>query len=230
MLSLPTITNLIIHMKNRITSIFLVLFVFVFTACKNDLKKEQVQDDTATDSIYSNIDDVLEEDYEAGDEEIKEFGIIETIEDGGYPFFVVTVNFVERNIKHDFNLNIEAIDMDMEELATLTDQWATIYYTANIENFLYDLQYKGESVFGEYAPEKTDPSWKKITGILSGAAEVTAGDLPDTVTVTDTNGNAMEFGLFIDAETVKANGKEVTAFYEVRGVNTITHIQPSQED
>ena len=120
--------------------------------------------------------------------------------------------------------------MDMEELATLTDQWATIYYTANIENFLYDLQYKGESVFGEYAPEKTDPSWKKITGILSGAAEVTAGDLPDTVTVTDTNGNAMEFGLFIDAETVKANGKEVTAFYEVRGVNTITHIQPSQED
>jgi len=217
-------------MKNRIISIFLVLFVFVFSACKNDPKKESIQDDTATDSIFSNIDDVVEEDYEAGDEEIREFGIIETIEDGGYPFFVVTVNFVERNIKHDFNLNIEAIDMDMEELATLTDQWATIYYTADIENFLYDLQYKGESVFGEYAPEKTDPSWKKITGVLSGAAEVTAGDLPDTVTVTNEEGTTLNFDIFIDAETVKANGNQVTAFYEVRGVNTITHLQLSGQN
>ena len=86
-------------MKNLQLPLVLLLFLFAITACKNDLKKEQVQDDTATDSIYSNIDDVLEEDYEPGDEEIREFGIIETIEDGGYPFFVVTVNFVERNIK-----------------------------------------------------------------------------------------------------------------------------------
>ena len=216
-------------MKNLQLPLVLLLFLFAITACKNDIKKEQVQDDTATDSIYSNIDDVLEEDYEPGDEEIREFGIIETIEDGGYPFFVVTVNFVERNMKHDFNLNIEAIDMDMEELATLTDQWATIYSTANIENFLYDLQYKGESVFGEYAPEKTDPSWKKITGVLSGAAEVTAGDLPDTVTVTSEEGTTLNFDIFIDAETVKANGNQVTAYYVIRGVNTITHIQPAED-
>lgn len=221
-------------MKNCKFPLVFLLFVFVFTACKNDVKKEVVEDtlesEEVTDTIPDNtwIDD-SDNEYQPGDDELQEFGIIDVIEDGGYPFFVVTVNFVERNMKQDFNLNIEAIDLVMEDLSTLTNTWATIYYTSNLENRLIDLRFNGESVSGEYAPEKIDPRWKKITGTLSGAEEVTPGDLPDTITVTNAKGEAMEFGVFIDAETVKANGKEVTAFYEVRGVNTITHIQPSEE-
>ncbi len=221
-------------MKNCKLPLVFLLFVFVFTACKNDAKKEVVEDSLESEEVADTIPDNTwtddsDNEYQPGDDELREFGIIEVIEDGGYPFFVVTVNFVERNMKQDFNLNIEAIGLDMEDLTTLTDKWATIYYTSELENRLMDMHFNGESVSGEYAPEKIDPSWKKITGILRGAEAATPGDLPDTITVTNAKGETIEFGLFIDAETVKANGKEVTAYYYIQGVNTITHIQPSEE-
>ena len=69
---------------------------------------------------------------------------------------------------------------------------------------------------------------KKITGTLSGAKNL-SGDLPGKVTVTDGDGKKIEFELFIEDETIKANGKSVTAFYTLEGVNTVTHIKPSEE-
>ena len=218
-------------MKNTTSVIIAVLFAVLWIGCKSDTEKKNTSENAIvqTDSvaITNNDIDTSTAEYEASDDDIQEFGIIERIEDGAYPFYVVSVNFVERNMKHDFNLNIEAISLDVESLNNLEGKYATIFYTSELENRLIDLHYEGASLFGEYAPEY-DSSWKNITGTLSGADEATPGDLPDVISIT-AGDEKMDFELFIDPETVTANGKMVTAYYYIRGVETITNIRPSEE-
>jgi hypothetical protein len=217
-------------MKNPISIIVVLLFAALWIGCKNmerqNTSESVILQTDSTETLKNDIDTETD-DYEASEDNIREYGIIEKIEDGAYPFFVVTVDFEERNMKHDFNLNIEDISLDAEGLYNLQGKYATIFYTSALENRLIDLHLKGVSLFGEYAPE-FDSSWETITGILSGADEATAGDLPDTISITADN-KKMDFDIFIDPETVKANGKKVTAYYDVRGVESITDIRPSEE-
>lgn len=196
-----------------------VLLLLVFTACK------KTNSGTHKEDVKSHID--FEEETDDLNDELREFGIIENIEDGAYPFFVVTVNFVERKMKIDFKLNVENISLDINGLYDLVGKYATIYYTSELENNLTDLHVDGNSLLGEY-PE-FNPDLHKITGVLGGAANVTAGDLPSTLSITDNNGEKMDFEWFIDSEIVKENGKTVTAFYNLRGVHEIINILPSEE-
>tara|TARA_R110002073_G_scaffold313380_3_gene485310 strand:- start:18677 stop:19324 length:648 start_codon:yes stop_codon:yes gene_type:complete len=212
------------------STLVLSLFLLLIIGCKKEnQKKVQATDTITTVETDTIIDtDSTTKEYEPTDNDIREFGIMENAEDGGYPFFVVTMNFVERNIKHDFNLNIEAISLTNEELDKLKGKYATIYYTSEDENDLSDLHFKGKSLFGEYAPEM-DTNWKKTTGVMTGADRL-SGDLPGKVTVTDADGKKTTFEVFIDDETMKANGKTVTAYYTIKGVDKITHIEPSSEE
>jgi hypothetical protein len=214
-------------MKNTTSLIFILLFSITLFGCKSDPKKKEIIPETtvATDTI-TYIDPIAKE-YEPSDDDIREYGRIEHVEDSTYPFFEVTFNFVERNMKQTFNLNIEAISLIDSELYKLKGKYATIYYTSELEDDLVDLQLEGTSLFGEYAPDMDD-RWKKVTGIMSGA-ESLSGDLPGKITVTDSEGKKIEFALYIDDETLKANGKTVTAFYTTEGVNKVTHIEPSVE-
>ena len=203
----------------------------LFLSCKTETKKKStdidpVQKDTIVETKSDIIDSETKE-YEPGDDEIREYGIIESIEDGAYPMFSITVNFVEREMKQSFSLSIEAISLTDSDLNKLKGKYATIYYTSDLENNLSDLYYNEKSLSGEYAPEM-DSSWKKITGTLSGATSL-SGDLPGKITVTDSEGEKITFEWFIDDEILKVNGKTITAFYTVRGVNKITHIEPSEE-
>jgi hypothetical protein len=152
------------------------------------------------------------------DDELQDVGIIESIEDGNYPFFVVTVNFVKREMKIDFNLNIESISLDIAGLNELIGKYAAFHYTSELENNLNDLQIEGKSLFGEYAPEY-DTNSSQIKGALNGADAVTPGDLPSMISVADLEGKKMNFELFIDSETVKANNKTVDAFYDIISVH-----------
>jgi len=204
-----------------------VLLLIASTACKqpaSNKDKKEVEEATEIESVE--LDTEESDDLLHG--ELREFGIIENIEDGAYPFFVVTVNFVQLETKIDFNLNIEAITLGHEDLINQVGKYATIYYISELESSLNDLQLEGTSLFGEFAPEY-DSNWDQITGILNGADQVTSGDLPSMISITDSEGKKMDFELFIDEETVKANGKTVDAFFGLRGVHTITRIIPSEE-
>lgn len=219
-------------MKNNAKLIIMLVFSIIFFGCKSESKKKSTEDtksvqkDTVVDTNLDVVDSEIKE-YEPSDDDIREYGRIEHIEDSTYPFFIVTFNFVERNMKQDFNLNIEAISLTDTELYKLKGKYATLYYTSELEDDLSDLHLEGTSLFGEYAPDM-DPSWKKITGVMSGT-ESLSGDLPGKITVTDSEGEKIEFALYIDDETIKANGKTVTAFYTTEGVNKVTHIEPSVE-
>lgn len=174
----------------------------------------------------TSIDDGFENYYEPSDDEIFEFGIISNIEDGVYPMFILTLEIPERQMTESFNLNIEAISLDVESLDNLVGKYATIYYLSELENNLHDVHFNGKSLLGEYAPEE-DYSTRHITGVLEGAESETVSDLPGEVSITDKNGTKVIFSWYVDSEMVVANGKIVTAYYSIRGNEIITHIQPS---
>ena len=170
----------------------------------------------------------LEDEFYAEEDILQEYGLIEHIEDGAYPFFIVTVNFIGSRAKINLDLNIEAISLDIEGLNKLQGKYATIYYTSELRNNLQDLHFNDTSVFGEYAPDYY-AGWDQITGTLKDASAVTAGDLPSYISIVGNEGKNLDFEVFIDEEMVKANGKTVTVFYTIDVANTITDIVPSEE-
>lgn len=170
----------------------------------------------------------LEDEVSSQDEVLQEYGLIENIEDGAYPFFIVTVNFIGSKAKIDLDVNIEAMDLDIEDLNKLQGTYATIYYTSELRKNLQDLHYNDTSVFGEYAADY-NKRWEQITGVLLGADIVTAGDLPSFISIAGTNGKNLDFEVFIDEEMVNVNGKTVTVFYDIDVAHTITDIIPTEE-
>lgn len=186
-------------------------------------------EEVTTDTIAIEENTMPAGEREPTNDEIREYGLVYEVEDMGYPFFAVDMEFPERQAKASFSLNIEAGGIDHDAVYNMKGKYATIYYTADDEPGLVDMQLKEKSLFGEYAPEKIDPEWKKITGKLSGADEPTPGDLPGSVTVTAKDGNAVTFGYYVDNAMVAANGKEVTAYYYMRNKNNITYVKVSAE-
>jgi hypothetical protein len=165
---------------------------------------------------------------EPTDEEIREFGLITAIEDGPYPFFSVTVEFPERKMTVSFTVNIENLALDSAQLMALQGQYAKIHYVTKMENMLMDLRYNGKSLEEEGAAESVQTP-KKITGVLSGAESVTAGDLPDVISVTDAQGRKLDFEEYITDSVVAVNGKTVTASYYTRGSQIITYLEASKK-
>lgn len=159
-------------------------------------------------------------------DEIQEYGLIKRIEDAGYPFFIVTVEFSERNMTIDFNLNAEEASLAPDVLQSAEGKYATIYYTSNLEPSLVDMTLNGKSVMLD-EPLTRHPDYKVITGVLTGAEEPTPGDLPDEVCITDKNGEQQCFKYYVDDEMVRANGQEVVAIYTLQGRNNITRLQLS---
>ena len=94
----------------------------------------------------------------------------------------------------------------------LEGKYATIYYVDNAEDMLMDIHYNGKTLYVEYAPE-IDKTFKKITGLLSGAENQTPGVLPSKTYITEKNGDNMAFKEFVTAEIKTKNEKTVTGYY-----------------
>lgn len=222
-------------MKNIFAFILALILVIVILGCTAEQKKpaaetvpEAVEIADTTKQVNSNQSETeFAEEREPTDDELREFGKIINIEDGPYPMFVVTVDFVERQFQEDFNLNIEAIDLDVNQLYDLQDKFAVIYYLSELENNIDDIFYEGKSIFtGSSQPVHPE---EFVEGILEGAYEVSSGDLPDEVTVTDDYGNVTTFEYFITPEMVEVNDKKVTVTYWSRGVETITYLKGADD-
>jgi hypothetical protein len=119
--------------------------------------------------------------------------------------------------------------VSLEELSKLRGQYVTLYYVFDESPRLMDMVVECESVLGEYAPEYQQ-GWDEITGVLSGADEVTSSDLPGEITVSASNGTEMSFEYYVDDAMVAANSKEVTVYYVSDFKNRITYLRPSEND
>ncbi len=207
-------------MKRKIYLLSITLLAF--GSCSQPTNEDENNSNVEQTSNSSN--DAME----LGENEIQEYGLITQIEDGIYPMYIVTMELPERKITRDFNLNIEAISQNAEDIPQLVGNYATIHYTSIFESNLLDLQLNGKSVLGRQVA-LNDSSFKKVTGTLKGATALTPGDLPGNISVINKDGKIELFPCYITSEIVAINEQEVTAIYNERGVETITYIKAVKE-
>ncbi len=173
--------------------------------------------------------DLLYESETADHDSIKEFGLLKNVEDSGYPFFTLTIAFPERGFTETFNLNVEEVNtIDAATLTNSIGKYLSFEYDSEISNALIDLQMNGISLINEGEAMELSSDIKSITGILSNAAEETTGDLPGELYIQTEEEITEKFPFFITLDIVKANGKQVTGYYEQRTQNTITSITVKQ--
>lgn len=160
---------------------------------------------------------------------LREFGLLKSADDSGYPFYTVEIEFPERKFSEVFTLNLEEIpDVDPGILAGWVGKYVSLEYTSEMINALLDVRQNGKSLLG-VKPSELPKGLKKISGTLSGATNVTEGDLPSLLRIHDPEDQSLEFEFFITPELVEAEGTLVVGFYDQRTNNRITTIKMAKK-
>ena len=119
---------------------------------------------------------------------------------------------------------------------------SVVYSLPKMGNFNTSIAY----AFGEEEGDNSTNKWaantfyksgnfgvtaavQKISGTLSGATNVTEGDLPSLLRIHDPEDQSLEFEFFITPELVEAEGTLVIGFYDQRTNNRITTIKPAKK-
>jgi hypothetical protein len=158
-------------------------------------------------------------------EALKEFGLLKSAEDSGYPFYTVEIEFPERKFSEIFTLNLEEIpDVVPGILAGWVGRYVSFEYTSEVINALLDVRQNGKSLLG-VKPSELPKGLQKISGTLSGATNVTEGDLPSLLRIHDPEDQSLEFEFFITPELVEAEGSLVVGFYDQRTENKIISLK-----
>ena len=198
-------------------NVLLLSIGFVFLNSCNGQEK-QTQQPASTEKQEINQGDAL-----------REFGLLKSADDSGYPFYTVEIEFPERKFSEVFTLNLEEIpDVDPGILAGWVGQYVSFEYTSEVINALLDVRQNGKSLLG-VKPSELPKGLKKISGTLSGATNVTEGDLPSLLRIHDPEDQSLEFEFFITPELVEAEGTLVVGFYDQRTNNRITTIKPAKK-
>ena len=203
-------------MKNQIFLLFLTLYI----NCTG--KKENSFSPVPVSSSQSSQDNKLKSDTEiiSSDSQL-ESGIIKEAEDAGYPLVSLTIKFPQRNWEESFKLNVEEIKgVSQQQILNGIGKPVGIAYTKEMNAALMDLQSEGKSIFS-IPTSANERQLKKISGILSGAENSTAGDLPGLITITSGDKEKVSFQYFITPEIVRYNGKKLTALYAERIDNKV---------
>jgi len=119
---------------------------------------------------------------------ISEIGLLKQVEDSGYPFAAITIEFPDRDFSESFNHNLEEVkSVTFSDLTAHIGKNVIFTYDLEISYALLDVFVDSRSVFGsELAPE--DEGIKSIKGVLYGSEEVSAGDLPGEVIIIASDG------------------------------------------
>lgn len=213
-------------MKTKMKHVVAMMALMGLVACIQNTGQNDAAE--KVDSIATADTTVYPENLEASSfpngELVHETGILKNYEDGGYPFATLTIEFPERKFEETFSLNLEEVkDINQETLSKSIGKYLDFSYVSNFENALMDIQSNGKSIFKTDAIPVTK-EMKSITGVLSGANEVTGGDLPNKIFVS--NGEqTLDFEYYVTEEMVKFNKKTVTVFYEERTSNDLVELK-----
>ncbi len=158
-------------------------------------------------------------------EQIRELGLLKQVEDSGYPFFTLLIEFPERKFEEYFLLDLsEVTNLDPGSLNKAVGRYVSFLYTSNIINALLDMRQEGKSLLG-ISPEDLPEGLERATGILTGAGTPTEGDLPTRISVNDPHEFSLEFDAFVTPEMAEAEGNIVEVFFEKRTENKIAAIR-----
>lgn len=202
--------------KMKLSVLLLSISFAILNSCSG--QEKQKQQPASTEKQEINQGDAL-----------REFGLLKSADDSGYPFYTVEIEFPERKFSEVFTLNLEEIpDVDPGILAGWVGKYVSFEYTSEVINALLDVRQNGKSLLG-VKPSELPKGLKKISGTLSGATNVTEGDLPSLLRIHDPEDQSLEFELFITPELVEAEGTLVVGFYDQRTNNRITTIKPAKK-
>ncbi|MEY4134605.1 MAG: hypothetical protein ACOYOO_00620 [Saprospiraceae bacterium] len=158
-------------------------------------------------------------------EQIRELGRLKQVEDSGYPFFTLLIEFPERQFEESFLLDLsEVTTLDPGTLNKAVGSYVRFNYTSNIINALMDMRQEGRSLMG-INPEDLPEGLERATGILTGATSPTEGDLPSRISVNDPHEFSLEFETFVTPEMVEAESNIVEVFFDKRTENKIAAIK-----
>lgn len=212
---------------------------FLFTACQSPstpvateteqpvLETPAVEQEEAVNEPAVETATDQEWPREPTDDEIREYGIITSIEDSPYPMFSIDVEFPERQTSASFSFNVEESPLDMEALMDFQEQYATIYYIIHESVDVFDIHANGTSLLGEDTPESLE-GLKVVEGILGGA-DHTSGDLPSEIYVEDEQGKRLTFEYFVSDVEMAMNGKHITIYYLFRYRERITYLEKAED-
>ncbi|GAB2532147.1 hypothetical protein [Spirosoma aerophilum] len=209
----------------RFPSIIAALVLVTGLSCASREKESSRSVNAITATTADNIVQTIAAKSVSNKRISNETGVLKQVEDSGYPLATLTIESPDGKSTEEFTVNME--EVEGAQLPTLTEWVGKIVsftYTSEPVNALLDLQVGGKSILKDN-DVRIDADTKKIAGILKGADEETAGDLPGMITITTAANLTLRFPFFITKELVDANGSVVVGFYEERTENTITAIK-----
>jgi hypothetical protein len=196
----------------KLNSLLLQVCIVLFSACNGQEKQTQKL-------ITGNNEQIITT------EAIRELGLLKSAEDSGYPFYTLEIEFPERKFSEFFVLNLaEVPGLDPGILSEWVGKYISFEYTSEIINALLDVRQNGKSLLG-IKPSELPKGLKKLSGTLSGANQVTEGDLPSIIRIHDPEDQSLEFEFFITPELVEAEGTLVVGYYDQRTEDKIVSMK-----
>ena len=143
-------------------------------------------------------------------------GTLVAAEDAGFPLFNLGITPPGASGPTVLTWNSEgSTDVDGVSIDELVGKTVTVTYQSEPQRTALRLVHAGTDLL--YFPDSSVPELPSgavtVSGVLGGAGMPTAGDLPDMLTLTTSDGRKIEFEYFITPEMVVANGQMVDLTY-----------------
>lgn len=153
-------------------------------------------------------------------------GRLEAATDAGFPMYFLTIAQEGAPAKELLWNAMDPTLTGADSIDAVVGQTISVTYETRPSIDAYALSANGAELLGmDQAAIPAGTDVKELTGTLSGAAETTAGDLPDEITVTGADGTAVTFQFFISPEIAAVNGQSVTLRYANATEDVVTAVR-----
>jgi len=175
--------------------------------------------DTSSETQFDEIPDHASD--ELGGEIIVDTGVVTRVEDGAYPMFTIDIRLDEQTEPTTFSLIVEGARITGAPVYELTGHTVTVEYINQTEWDLMDIHPADAEITDDL---EIGNSWRFVTGQLTGASEISGGDLPDLLNIQLMGPESVQFELYIDEDMVALNETRVSAWLAPRNSKNIMSI------
>ncbi|GLQ24923.1 hypothetical protein GCM10007853_27970 [Algimonas ampicilliniresistens] len=175
--------------------------------------------DTSSEPQFDEIPDHASD--ELGGEIIVDTGVVTRVEDGAYPMFTIDIRLDEQTEPTTFSLIVEGARITGAPVYELTGHTVTVEYINQTEWDLMDIHPADAETTDDL---EIGNGWRFVTGQLTGASEISGGDLPDLLNIQLMGPESVQFELYIDEDMVALNETRVSAWLAPRNSKNIMSI------
>lgn len=175
--------------------------------------------DTSSETQFDEIPDHASD--ELGGEIIVDTGVVTRVEDGAYPMFTIDIRLDEQTEPTTFSLIVEGARITGAPVYELTGHTVTVEYINQTEWDLMDIHPADAETTDDL---EIGNGWRFVTGQLTGASEISGGDLPDLLNIQLMGPESVQFELYIDEDMVALNETRVSAWLAPRNSKNIMSI------